>query len=414
MSTTSSSQILWSQFTQAIAAKMGAGASEADIQVLPSAHLLYGNKATDIATSINEFVEVIPQWGSIYNPSDSTIIDAYQIVLTQMKPTATNYQSIKAQYEATNQQLQEMMGKASTFKLRQIKAYVKAKSIYTQAGLTPPSFPDWFKNNGQQEYQTLLAAQVQQAARVQALLDAEGISSPLTGALDRLNTELKDAASHIAVPVTINPSADMLANWTNKPTDSDSVTFDNKSTHYDYSKTIWKSQTGVKLFGFISIGHRDETHTQENIISTSTSYSLTIDFAATASINITQGDWFDGSLLTEYKSGPWVEGSHFASGTSHPYGQDGVLPVLITKLYVVMNPTITITMDKTDFSSVYNQLDSNFSNGVNLGPFAFGGTNNKSSSIHKTTSTDQSKQSVTLKDTSNIPQIIAVVNELMP
>ena len=408
----SSSQILWSQFTQAIAAKMGAGASEAAIQVLPAAHLLYGETATDIATSINEFVEIIPQWGSIYNPSDRTVIDAYQNVLTQMKPTATNYQSIKAQYEATNQQLQEMMGKASTFKLRQIKAYVKAKSIYTQAGLTPPSFPDWFKNNGQQEYQTLLAAQVQQAARVQALLDAEGISSPLTGALDRLNTELKDAASHIAVPVTINPSADLLAGWKKKPTNPGAITFDNKSTHYDYSKTIWQSQTGVKLFGFISIGHRDKTHTQDNILSTSTSYSLDIEFAAQTSINITQGDWFDGSLLTEYKSGPWVEGSQFASGTSHPYGQDGIFPLLVTKLYVVMNPKITITLDKTEFQSFYDQLSSNFANGVSLGPLAFGGKNNHNTTICKTHSI-KNQQTVTLQDFSNLPQIVAVVNELM-
>ncbi|MGK7874455.1 MAG: hypothetical protein AB4426_14455, partial [Xenococcaceae cyanobacterium] len=148
-------------------------------------------------------------------------------------------------------------------------------------------------------------------------------------------------------------------------------------------------------------------------LSTSSSYSLDIEFAAQTSIDITQGNWFDGALLTEYKSGPWIENSQFASGTSHPYGQNGVFPLLVTQLYIVMNPKITITLDTTEFQSFYNQLSSNFANGVSLGPFAFGGKNNHNSTICKTHSI-KSKQTVTLQNFSNLPQVAAVVNELMP
>lgn len=414
MTTQTPSEILWGQFTQAVAAQMGAGASDAAIQVLPSAQLLYGTDATKIATSIDEFVAVLPEWGAIYDPSAATLIDAYQIVLTQVQETATNGKSIQKEYESEQKTLNDMMGKASDFKVGKIKGWQDAAKTYKEAGLTPPRFGEWFKDNGLQEYDAMLSAQSQQTKKVKTLLSAEGIASPLVEALARLNSEYDKIKDAVAPAVTINPSADMLAAWQTKPTNPGGFTFNDKSTQYDYSKSVWKSETGTKLFGFISIGHRTETHSQENILSTSVDYELDMEFAAQASVEVTQGHWFDDALLRDYKGGPWVAGSQFASGKAQPFGEQGVLPLVATKLFVVMNPKITVSMNKSDFQSFYDQLNDNFKNGVNLGPFAFGGKENSDNSTICKTDLDQNKQAVTVTDTSNIPQVIAVVNQVMP
>ena len=111
------SQELWGQYTALLVQQMGAGAS-ATIQVLPSAQLLFpvidANGRKDYTPAIQKFADIIPQWGAAYTPSDSSVIDAYQLVLTQMKETATNGSSIVAEYEAENKKLAQMMSKAGS------------------------------------------------------------------------------------------------------------------------------------------------------------------------------------------------------------------------------------------------------------------------------------------------------------
>ena len=414
MTTDNTSQILWSKYTSALAALMGAGGTEASLQVLPMPSMVYGNSGADMTTALSIFASQIPAWGAIYQPSASRVIDAYQIALTQVKETATNGKSYEAEYETENTKLADMMGKASAFKVSCISNWTTTMNAYTKAGLPTQSFTDWFVTNGAQEYNTLLAAQTQQTKKVSDLLKAEGVASPVVEALARLNDEIDAAAKLPAPAVTANPSADMLFNWKTKPTNPGGFSFDSKSSTYDYTKTTWQSQTGVKLFGFISIGSRTETHTQENIFTTTSDYSMDLKFGSQATVSLLQGSWFDAALLVDYKNGPWIKNSQFDKGLAHPYGQDGVLPLVVTSAYVVMNPTITVTLSKTEFTSFYETMSGSFASGVNLGPFAFGGSASQGTSNICKNSALKDTQSFTLSDTSNIPQIIAVSNQIMP
>lgn len=415
MTTQDDSQTLWAQYTQTVAAEMGKGASVANIQTLPAAELLQGKDATDFDKSISEFVEVVPQWGSTYEPSDANVIQSYQVVLTQAQETATNGKAIQKEYQAEQKVLSSMMGKASDFKTSKITGWMKVKEEYKKAGLKAPQFVDWFKDNGLQEYQALLDQQQAQTTKVATLLEAEGIASPLIEALAALNKELKKAESDLAVPVTANPGGELLAGWKTNKTDPVTLGMDNHTASYDYSDTKWQTQSGVKLFGFISIGYREQSGEQQNILSTSSTYDLKMAFDASASPVIAQGNWFDGAVLKEYKDGPWIPGSQFATGKAHPYGDaDAVFPLLITRLYVVLNPSITITLDNKSFESVYSNVTTNQSDGVNLGPFAFGGSRSKVTNISQATRTSDDTQSFTVSDTSGVPQIIAVANQVMP
>lgn len=408
------SNIMWSQFTQEISAKLGAGTSEAAIQVLPQSQLLFGKNVTEMGKTIDTFSGTVPQWGAIYNPSDAQLTDSYQIILTQVKETATSGTKIEAEYENEHRKLIGMMQKASDYKLKKMKSYLDVVKTYTACGLTPPRFDVWFKNNGLEAYDSILQDQKNQTRKVQTLLEAQGVASPLIEALARLNTELSNIKDTVAPAVTATPGADMLFSWKDKPTNPGSLFFTDCSTHYDYSKTVWHSQSGVKLFGFFSLGHHSETHTHECLVQTSSSYSLKMDFAAQAAVDIVQGRWFDGAMLRNYKEGPWVKGSQFQIQKSHPYGQGGILPVTPTRLYVVMNPTITITLDQSTYTSVKDSMQSSGGSGISLGPFAFGGNSGQSSSTHTTIDTDDQTHTITCTDTSNIPQIIAIADQIMP
>jgi hypothetical protein len=360
------SQQLWAQYTATIASQMGAGASAATIQVLPAAQLLSGDTADDINTTIQKFAEVIPLWGAAYNPSDYPVVDAYQIILTQMQETATNGTSIETEYNTEQKKLSDMMGAASTFKIGKIKDWQSACDVYKQAGIPVPSFTDWFNDNGLQEYNAMVQNQIHQSSVVSTLLQAEGIASPLVEALAALNTALDANKDKLSMPITINPGATVLVGWKSKPTNPTTLSFNDTSTKYDYSQSEWQSESGTELFGFISIGHRSDSGTQTNIFNSTTSYSIQIDFAAQTAANVTQGDWFNGAILREYKSGPWVAGSQFATNMSHPYGDaDAVFPLMVTRLYIVFNPTITITQQKDESNSMFSQLNSSFANGVN-------------------------------------------------
>ena len=416
MATSNISQDLWSQFTEQISSQMGAGPGnkKPTVQAFPAAQLLYAAKTEDYQVAINNFAAVIPQWQSIYVPSQDKLIQAYQIVLTQIKETATNEQKLGKEYTDALAKLKTMMGKASNFKVGKIKAYVKTAAVYTKAGLTPPAFAKWFENNGLEYYNGLLDDQTNQQDRVKTLLEAKGLASPLVEALAALNEELKKIKKDTAPKVTLVPDASIFPKWKNHATDPEKVTLEAASKHYDYSKTVWQSQTGTELFGFISIGHHTTTHTREIVISDSSDYKLEIDFAATATLNVSQESWLNDALLRDYKKGPWVKGSQFGKALAHPYGQDGVLPLAVTRMFVVMNPTIKISMKKEHFDSFYDQLNGNYANGVNLGPFACGGDYSHHQSIKKVTNSSAAMQTVQITDKSNVPQIIAIDNEVMP
>lgn len=406
---------LWGQFTQSIAAKLGQGSSTAAIQVLPAANPLPATGViSDLQTGLARFADIVPQWGAAFNPSGSSVVDAYQVVLSQIRETATNNANIQAQYEAAQQKLATMMGQADTFKIQQIKAWKAASAEYTAAGLTPPTFSDWFQDNGLQEYNALVAQQGQQLKAVESLLAASGIGSPLTDALATLNAALTSNAGNPNLPITINPDPGLLAAWKTRPVNPGGTTFSDTDTVYDYSKTIWKAQSGFDLFGFISVGKRDDSKTTENILSTQSKYTVDIEFAAQATLTFAR-NWFNDALLKNYLNGPWMPGSSFDKGTAHPYGnQSAVLPLVITSVFVVMNPKISLTLDLNSYQSVYQDVTSNLNNGVNIGPFAFGGTGNSQDAMVCQVAAFKDSRTFSIRDNSGIPQIIALVAQAMP
>ena len=410
----SSNENLWSQFAGQVSAKMGGGNDNVNIQVLPNAQILAGNTVTELSTAIDNFGAIIPQWSSFYASTENRIIQAYQAILSQIQETATVGKSIQKKYVNESNTLHQMMGKASDYKVGKIGAWQKQVQVYVKAGLTPPTFAHWFANNGLQYYKGLLDNQQTQQKVVAKLLSAEGIASPLVTALANLNTEISKINSASSPELTLVPTVDMIANWSKQPTNPGGFSITESTDTYDYSKSIWKSQSGTDLLGFLSINSKSGGVDKINLLSASKTYELDFNFQAQTAITLSQGNWFDSSQLVDYKKGPWLKGSQLGDKKAVAYGRDGIFPLAITRVYVVFNPSVSITLDEKEMESLNTKIRSNESSGIHLGPFAFGGKDKShATSMCKTNSLNK-KQTLTIRDTSNHPQIIAVVCEQMP
>lgn len=414
MSDDTLSQRMWGQYATGLASELGAGTSDAAVQILPAAQLVQGSDPTQPQTPLSVFANQVPQWGSSYAPSSGTVLQAYQVVLTQMKETATNGASIEQKYEAANKKLATMMGNASDYKLQKIKSWQATCATYNEAGLQPPSFQDWFKDNGLQAYTSLLDDQTHQVEEVQTLLEAASITSPLVENLSALNKQIAASKTDAAPPITFNPGASLLVDWQSSPTNPGGFTFDQTTKVYDYSKTVWNKQSGVSGLGFVAIGARKTGTTQQNVMEGTTSYHVGIEYDARATFSMVRGDWFNLSLLKDYKNGPWMPGSQFATGNASPWGEGGILPLVATEVFVVLNPRILLTISTSSIETVYKQLQDKMTNGISVGPFAFGGSGSSKDSTLCTSNALSAEQTITIRDTSNIPQIVAVIDQVVP
>ena len=119
--------------------------------------------------------------------------------------------------------------------------------------------------------------------------------------------------------------------------------------------------------------------------------------------------WMKPTVIQAYKNGPWVPGGPVARGTTTLFGSDGVLNLLPTTVVVAFQPEVRATLKSED----YHYAKTTYRGGGSLciGPFGFGA--NYTRTVEDVAFDDET-QTVTAKNTTDMPQIIAVVNSVMP
>jgi hypothetical protein len=133
--------------------------------------------------------------------------------------------------------------------------------------------------------------------------------------------------------------------------------------------------------------------------------SLDVDFENLGVIRIRPGEWFSEHLVNMFKNGPFVDGS-LLNGTGPTWGPNSKLGWHPGQVVIADHPTFTVTLPLV---SRYKKLKAAFLRGapINIGPFHFQVSD---SSVAKMCWDDE-KQSFTLKDSSDSPMILAVINE---
>lgn len=124
-----------------------------------------------------------------------------------------------------------------------------------------------------------------------------------------------------------------------------------------------------------------------SVDTSSSSFSVNITFQAVTSVQIQPGPWYDSSLMYAYPN---------TSGLALP-----------NSLVIGMMPTVTVTFDAASYQSAFNAYSSSLSFGVGIFNFA-GGLSGGSSGNSFQDTWDSSSLSLTIKDISVQPKIIAL------
>ncbi|WP_248928521.1 hypothetical protein [Paenibacillus hamazuiensis] len=146
-------------------------------------------------------------------------------------------------------------------------------------------------------------------------------------------------------------------------------------------------------------------YSQTKIDTSSTDFSCTISFPSWQLFTVTPGQWFNGSVIAEYgnDTDKWIDKD------AKFFGPDGSFNLITSQLVVAYQPKITIKMSRDDFSSVSKEWKAAAS--VNVGSFKF---NLESGGGSDSIQTSDSSQTITLQTTSATPQVIAVINNVLP
>lgn len=142
------------------------------------------------------------------------------------------------------------------------------------------------------------------------------------------------------------------------------------------------------IFGFLSEG--EATYNKQ--VEADAKFQLTLSVQANSTFTITrEGGWFDGTLLAQNPTGPWV------SRTADTYfGSRGSLKLVPSQILVSYGTNVTLTLSESTMTMVKQQAE--VSAGLLIGPFFLGAETLGTST---TVSNADGSQTLTTKSTDN-------------
>jgi hypothetical protein len=264
----------------------------------------------------------------------------------------------------------------------------------------------------------------QQQSQIQAIYDAQigQFGADAVQATDPLATALGDALTKYNMSEfqreTTSPDGikELVRVWSFTPNlttwiqeaasgaaNSISLTIDHR-TSTDVRSTFSVGGSlgfNVGIFGVYTQGG----YTRTTIDTTSSQFKLEFKSSAFGGILVAPGPWFKGSVGSVFGDGPYKPG--FSKNSW--FGPNGDLNLITTILYIAYQPTIIMTLTNSN----YNEVKTGWSagGGISIGPFSFGAS---VGSQNDTITTDDQTRTITLESKSPHPQVVAVLNNVMP
>jgi hypothetical protein len=185
------------------------------------------------------------------------------------------------------------------------------------------------------------------------------------------------------------------------------ISFKHGSGQQHIEDTAWSGGASYG-FGFFSFGVNASGGT--HAVDTSAS-DFSMDFTARdfTVFTVTPGNWFNGTAVKALQNGPFLPNGPVASGLIPVWGPKGVLNLMVGQIVVAYKPKVKGTISQSDYSEVKTRFQS--SGGFSIGPFGFGASYSRNTSdVHF----DDATRTFTAEDTSDVPQIVAVVCAVLP
>ena len=183
-------------------------------------------------------------------------------------------------------------------------------------------------------------------------------------------------------------------------------TFTKTSGTYSATTSTWGGSASFGWFFHGSGGGSSSTVDTHN-----DSFGLTIQLKGLQVFDVKPGDWFSQQLVQFWKDGPFEPNSviqqKYNAGVL--YGPNGVFSLRSARYIVAYKPKIVLRMAANN----YHEAKSSWSagGGLSIGPFSFGASGGSSST---SISWDDQTNTLTVQDSSKIPQVIAVLLDVLP
>jgi hypothetical protein len=183
-------------------------------------------------------------------------------------------------------------------------------------------------------------------------------------------------------------------------------TFNRSSGTYSATTTTWGGSASYGWFIHASASGSSTTVDTHN-----DAFGMTVQMKGLQVFDVRPGDWFSQQLIQAWEKGPFQPNSiiqqKYAAGTL--YGNGGFFSLRSARFVVAYQPKVVLKMSASNYHDARSSWSAG--GGLSIGPFSFGGSGGSSSTQ---ISWDDQNNTLTAQDTSKVPQVIAVVLDVLP
>lgn len=186
-----------------------------------------------------------------------------------------------------------------------------------------------------------------------------------------------------------------------------SISITSNTEDYSLDKSGWSASAKATLFGdFFNFSLGGSTSGGKTSINTSSSdFSLTVDFTGFGSFPIAPGAWWNSALVA-------LNTTKLKPGAPDFFGDDGALSGLATQVVVGFEPTVTLKMSASDYSNVKSTWQAQATTSIGIGPFRLGKLSGSANGTKQDIHYDDATASVTIGPVkSTLPVLLGVVSQ---
>jgi ferritin-like metal-binding protein YciE len=389
--------------------------------------------------------DVVPADSPSYS-AGSGLLSAYATFLDWIDPGAALNPNLASQVSVATTNLNTAQTTFNNVQAQAFTAYTNAKNIFPNI----PAFQDWV-GQGYQSYpaanNALIGAantyeelmiqmygpgySVLQTARTKAGINGaqslmgpnafnmaitSGTVSPpgsqpvvIGGVTPPPTTAL---VSSLAPSYTLQAFGTKYAEWqaasvAGKTNAGASIAITSGTASYSLDKSGWSTSANASLFGdFFSFSLGGSASGQKTSIDTTSSdFSLQVDFTGFGSFPISPGPWWDSALVA-------LNSKKLKPGAPVFFGEGGALSAIATQVVVGFEPTVTLKMSASDYSNVKSSWEASATTSIGIGPFRLGSLTGSANGTKQDIKYDDATASVTIGPiSSTLPVLLGVISQ---
>jgi len=319
-------------------------------------------------------------------------------------------------------ELQSQLSEASNTALRD---WSNVRNVFmNETRGAGPTFAAWIAEPAQKGYSTQLNADEATIVGLQTELDEyrERIVTPVKAMVEAFkNAEYQALATDpnsrksVSLPVWATsprtPWEHVQAITNNRfggpavAGSAQSFALEHSSSQYSYHEYYGSAEGGL-WDDFIGIG-AEGSYRKVDWSSFEEEYKIEFRFEDVITVEVSPRQWFAGTNLTNYGSGPYAANHSTYKGGPGTYffGPGGALSRIYTGLIVAYRPTVTITAGTQFASYLHEEWQAKV--GIEIGPFFFGG---EASGESTEATAEVNGASLTLASKENWPMIVGMTS----